>query len=211
MRAVEFRPGARQVVHHALFQFAKGGAVADLSGTDGKPGFAGAMPVRMVPAFAPAGDLGGWAVGTTPRFLPENLSLTLNKGSDFILQLHLHPTGKPETERSTIGLYFSDVPPPRKVREISAPGLFGALANIDIPAGEKAYVVKGTALTFADMRIYTALAHAHYLGKEIQGDRDAARTARHSRCSGSRTGISTGRIATSTNSRSICRRARRST
>ena len=65
------------------------------------------MPVRMVPAFAPAGDLGGWAVGTTPRFLPENLSWTMNKGSDFILQLHLHPTGKPEQERSTIGLYFA--------------------------------------------------------------------------------------------------------
>jgi len=122
----------------------------------------------MVPAFAPAGDLGGWAVGTTPHFLPENLSLTMNKGSDFIVQLHLHPTGKPERERSTIGLYFADAPPPRKVREISAPGLFGALANIDIPAGEKAYVVKGTARTWANMRIYSALAHAHYLGKEFK-------------------------------------------
>jgi mono/diheme cytochrome c family protein len=168
VRAVEFRPSARQVVHHALFQFAKATGVADLNGVDGKPGFAGAMPVRMVPAFAPAGDLGGWAVGTTPRFLPENLSLTMNKGSAFILQLHLHPTGKPEHERSTIGLYFSDTPAPRKVREISAPALFGALANIDIPAGETAYVVKGTARTFANMRVYTALAHAHYLGKEFK-------------------------------------------
>jgi mono/diheme cytochrome c family protein len=168
VRAVEFRPSARRVVHHALFQFARGGAVADLVGADGKPGFSSAMPVRMVPAFAPAGDLGGWAVGTTPRFLPENLSLTMNKGSDFILQLHLHPTGKPERERSTIGIYFADAPPPRKVREMSAPGLFGALANIDIPAGEKEYVVKGTARTFANMRVYTALAHAHYLGKEFK-------------------------------------------
>jgi mono/diheme cytochrome c family protein len=168
VRAVEFRPSARAVVHHALFQFIKGGSAADLSGADGKPGFSGGLPVRMVPAFAPAGDLGAWAVGTTPRFLPENLSLTMNKGSDFIVQLHLHPTGKPERERSTIGLYFADAPPPRKVREISAPGLFGALVNIDIPAGEKAYVVKGTARTFANMRIYTALAHAHYLGKEFK-------------------------------------------
>jgi len=168
VRAVEFRPGARQVVHHALFQFARGGAVAELIPTDGKPGFSGAMPVRMVPAFAPAGDLGGWAVGTTPRFMPENLSVTMNKGSDFILQLHLHPTGKPERERSTIGVYFADAPPPRKVREISAPGLFGALVNIDIPAGEPAYVIKGTARTFANMRVYSALAHAHYLGKEFK-------------------------------------------
>jgi hypothetical protein len=156
-------------VHHALFQFARGGAVADMGKSeDGKAGFGGAMPVRMVPAFAPAGDLGGWAVGTTPRFLPENLSWTMNKGSDFILQLHLHPTGKPEKERSTIGLYFATAPPPRKVRETMAPGLFGALANIDIPAGEKEYVVKGTARTFANLRAYSVLAHAHYLGKEMK-------------------------------------------
>jgi mono/diheme cytochrome c family protein len=168
IRAVEFRPGTRQVVHHALFSFARGSALAELSGADGKPGFSGAMPVRFVPAFAPAGDLGVWAVGATARFMPENLSVTMNKGSDFVLQLHLHPTGKPERERSTIGLYFAGAPPPRKIREISAPGLFGALANIDIPPGEKAYVVTGTARTFANMRIYSALAHAHYLGKEFK-------------------------------------------
>jgi len=168
VRAVEFRPGTRRVVHHAIFGFVKGGSTATLAGTDGKPGFGGAMLARMVPAFAPAGDLGGWAVGTTPAFLPENVSWTMNAGSDFVLQLHLHPTGKVETEKSTIALYFTNTPPPRKLRDISAPGLFGALANIDIPAGEKNYVVKGTARTFANMRVYSALAHAHYLGKEFK-------------------------------------------
>jgi mono/diheme cytochrome c family protein len=94
VRAVEFRPGTRRVVHHAIFGFVKGGSTATLAGTDGQPGFGGAMLARMVPAFAPAGDLGGWAVGTTPAFLPENVSWTMNAGSDFVLQLHLHPTGK---------------------------------------------------------------------------------------------------------------------
>jgi mono/diheme cytochrome c family protein len=168
IRAVEFRPSARQAVHHALFQFARGGAAAELNGAGGKPGFGGAMPARMVRAFAPAGGLGGWAVGTTPRFLPDNLSWTMNKGSDFVLQLHFHPTGKVERERSTIGLYFASAPPPRRVRDLSAPGLFGALANIDIPPGEKAYVVKGSARTFANMRAYSVLAHAHYLAKEFK-------------------------------------------
>jgi len=168
VRAVEFRPGTRRVVHHAIFGFVRSGSTASLTGTDGKPGFGGAMLARMVPAFAPAGDLGGWAVGTTPRFLPENLSWVMNKGSDFVLQLHLHPTGKAEQERSTVGLYFSNTPPPRKIRDLMAPGLFGALANIDIPAGEKNYVLKGTARTFANMRVYSALAHAHYLGKEFK-------------------------------------------
>jgi mono/diheme cytochrome c family protein len=168
VRAVEFRPSARRVVHHAIFQFARGGAATALDGKDGKAGFSGAMPAKMVQSLAPAGDLGGWAVGTTPRFMPENLSLTMNKGSDFVLQLHFHPTGKVEMERSTIGLYFASAPPPRKVRELSAPGLFGALSNIDIPPGEKDYVIKATARTWANMRFYNVLAHAHYLGKEFK-------------------------------------------
>jgi mono/diheme cytochrome c family protein len=168
IRAVEYRPSNRRVVHHAIFQFVRAGAVADLVGADGKPGFGGAMLARMVPAFAPAGDLGGWAVGGTPRFLPSDLKWTLNKNSDFVLQIHFHPTGKPETERSTIGLHFAAAPPVRKVRELSAPGFFGVLANIDIPAGEKNYEVTATARTFANLRAYSVMAHAHYLGKEMK-------------------------------------------
>ncbi len=168
IRGIEFRPGARRVVHHAILQYARGGSMADFVGKDGKPGFSSAMPVGILPAFAPNGNLGGWAVGTTPRLLPEELAWTIAKGSDLVLQIHFHPTGKPESERSTIGLYFSPTPPVRKVRDIGAPGAFGILANIDIPPGEKNYVVRGTMRTFANMRAYSVLAHAHYLGKEMK-------------------------------------------
>lgn len=166
--AIEFRPGNRRVVHHAIFGYVRGGSAAELEGADGKPGFGGAMPLGWVPAFRPSGNLGGWALGNTPRFQPDGLAWPIAKGSDLVVQLHLHPTGKPETERSTIGLYFAPASPARKVREIMAPGLFGALAKMDIPAGEKNYVVNGAARTFANMRVYSVMAHAHYLGKEMK-------------------------------------------
>jgi len=35
------------------------------------------------------------------------------QGFDFVLQLHMQPTGKPETVNPTIGLYFADRPPTR--------------------------------------------------------------------------------------------------
>jgi len=167
VRAIEFRPGARRVVHHALFSYVRGGSTASLS-RDGRPGFSGMMPVAFVPGFAPSGDLGGWAVGATPRFLPDGLAWPLAKGSDFVLQLHLHPTGKAEHERSRIGLYFTPTAPERKFREMGAPGLFGFLAGIDIPPGEKHYELKGTFNVFANMRAYAVIAHAHYLGKAIK-------------------------------------------
>ncbi|HEX2457841.1 MAG TPA: cytochrome c [Vicinamibacterales bacterium] len=168
VRAVEYRPSSRRVVHHALFGFIRGGAVTDIAGSDGQPGFRGLAPVAFFPGFAPAGELGGWAVGATPRFQPDGLSMALPKNSDFVLQLHFHPTGKPETERSRVGLYFADTPPDRKLMTPGVPGLFGLLANIDIPPGEKNYTIDGHLTLQADMRVYGADAHAHYLGKEMK-------------------------------------------
>ena len=168
VRAIEFRPAARQSVHHALFQYARGGSVKEFENRDGKPGFAGLAPIALLPGLAPSGELGGWAVGATPRFLPDGLAMPLAKGSDFVLQLHFHPTGKPEIEKSRIGLFFADKPPDRKMMNWGAPGLFGLLAGIDIPPGEKNFTITGRLEMKVDMRAIAVTAHAHYLGKEIK-------------------------------------------
>jgi mono/diheme cytochrome c family protein len=167
VRAIEFRPSARQVVHHALFQYVRGGSTEAL-GRDGRPGFGGSMPVTFVQRFSPSGDLGGWAVGTTPREYPDGLSLPLPKGSDLVLQMHFHPSGRVERERARVGLYFADAPPSRRVLTPAIPGLFGLVAGIDIPAGEKHYEIAGTMTLPIDVRVLSVAAHAHYLGKEIR-------------------------------------------
>jgi mono/diheme cytochrome c family protein len=170
VRAVEFRPSARRAVHHALFSFIRGGAVASLEGRGGQPGFGGAMPVALVPGFQPAGELGGWAVGTTPRDFPGGIARRLAKDSDLVVQMHFHPTGKPQVERSTIGIYFAAGPPDRRVFTPGIPGFFGLLAGIDIPPGEKAFTITGTYTVPRDMQALSIAAHAHYLGKEIKVD-----------------------------------------
>ena len=168
IRAVEFRPAARKAVHHALFQFARGGALANTDGADGRPGFNGLAPIPFFPGLAPAGELGGWTLGATPRFLPPGLARLLPKGSDLVLQLHFHPTGKVERERSTVGLYFADRPSERRIMTPAVPGLFGLLAKIDIPPGEKAYTITGRYDVLVDMHAISVDAHAHYLGKEMK-------------------------------------------
>jgi len=168
VRAVEFRPGTRKVVHHSVIHYVRGGSAAKIVSKDGKPGFGGAMPAGFIPAFAPAGEIGVWAVGTTPHVLPDGLAVPLPKGSDLVLQLHLHPTGKPETERAKIGLYFASAPPTRRIRELGVLGFFGLLAGIDIPPGEKNFSIKGSLTLPADMRVLSVMAHAHYLGKEFK-------------------------------------------
>ncbi|HVG72345.1 MAG TPA: hypothetical protein VM819_15630 [Vicinamibacterales bacterium] len=168
VRAVEFRPRARTVVHHALFAYVRAGAYSSIDGADGQPGFRGLAPIGANPAIAPAGPLGGWAVGATPRFLPEGLALPMSRGSDFVIQMHFHPTGKVEREKSTVGIYFADKAPDRMLRVLQLPGLFGIGQGIDIPAGEKNYVISRSATLPVDVRIFLTQPHAHYLGKEFK-------------------------------------------
>lgn len=168
VRAIEFRPGTPKVVHHSLIQYIRGGSAAKIVSADGRPGFRGAMPAGFIPTFAPAGELGIWAVGAMPHALPAGLATPLPKGSDLVVQLHLHPTGKPEMERAKVGIYFAPAAPARKIRELGAFGFFGLLSNIDIPPGEKNYTLKGSLMVRADMQILSVMAHAHYLGKEFK-------------------------------------------
>jgi Tol biopolymer transport system component/mono/diheme cytochrome c family protein len=168
VRGVEFHPGARKVVHHALFAAVGGGSLAALDGADGRPGFGGLSAVGIVGNQQQSTGLGGWAVGATPRMLPEGLAAQLPRGSDFLLQLHFHPSGKPETEKSLIGIYFTDAPPTRNVMTIGLPDLFGFGWGIDIPPGEKNYTITDSFTLPADVKVYSASAHAHYLARQMK-------------------------------------------
>src|SRR5262249_34838189 len=128
----EFRPGNRRVVHHALIFLDTTGRArrmaADAGGSS-YPCFGGA-------GFGGAGLVMGWAPGSTPLDPEPALSQPLRKTTDVVIQIHYHPSGKPEVDQSSIGLVFSG--PPTKGRALLA----AVNRNIDIPAGESHYVVK---------------------------------------------------------------------
>jgi hypothetical protein len=86
--------------------------------------------------------LGGWAVAATPMMFPDGVAVLLPKGSDFLLQMHFHLRGKPETEKSLIGQYFADKAPDKMLFTVELPALFGFGAGIDIPAGTKDYTLE---------------------------------------------------------------------
>jgi len=60
VKAVEFRPSARKVVHHSLFFLDTTGESRKHDGEDGKVGYNGGLDGTR---FAKSGRLGGWAVG----------------------------------------------------------------------------------------------------------------------------------------------------
>lgn len=163
VKAVEFRPGARSVVHHALFFLDTTGKAREYDAADPEPGYKGMG--RGNRQFTP---VGGWAVGSNVRALPEDLAYHYPKDADLVLQTHFHPTGKAEEEVSTVGIYFADKPPQRTFVGVQLPPAFGAISGIDIPAGTTNYLVKDSFTLPVDVQGFAVGAHAHYLGKEMK-------------------------------------------
>jgi hypothetical protein len=109
------------------------------------------------------GDLGAWAPGQRVRPLPEGTGYPLPRGADVLLQIHYHRSGRPETDRTSLGLYFAKKPVRRPFQGVvlSAPFLH-------IPAGEATYRVRGAIEVEQDCRLHALLPHMHALGKEVK-------------------------------------------
>ncbi len=164
IRAIEFRPGARGVMHHSLFKADTSGKARELDAQDEETGFGG-----MSAGVRNLVNLGGWAVGGNARIFPEEAPTLLPPNADFIFQSHFHPSGKVETELSAVGLYYADKPATRKRVSIQLPPLFGRGADIDIPAGEAEFKISEKFTLPAAVDLYSAGPHAHYIGKSFKG------------------------------------------
>ncbi len=104
--AIEHRPGNRRVVHHMLSYVDTSGAGRKRDEADPGPGYT----CFSGPGVEIHGDLGGWAPGNEPARLPDGVGRSLPRKADVIIQVHYHPSGKPEIDRSRIGLHFARKP-----------------------------------------------------------------------------------------------------
>jgi Flp pilus assembly protein TadD/mono/diheme cytochrome c family protein len=159
IRAWEFLPGSG-AVHHATMQFDPTRSSRRLDEQDPEPGYEGLVPHS---AMSPDGYFLGWQPGLTSNVAPAGMSWPLPTGADLILMMHLKPTGTPETIRTRLGLYFSDEQPklhPTLIRMTRQ--------HMDIPPGERGYVVTDSFALDVDADLYTIQPHAHLLAKEVK-------------------------------------------
>jgi mono/diheme cytochrome c family protein/thiol-disulfide isomerase/thioredoxin len=161
LTAIELRPSARAVVHHALYFSDNNRSARKLDGQDGQPGFEGM-------GFRGSGLIGAWAVGGTPEQLPDGLAMPLARGADLVVQTHFHPSGKVEQEQLTVGLYFAKQAPTRTLVTVSLPPAFGLFAGIDIPPGKAVYTVTDSFTLPTNVELVGCGAHAHYIGKSLR-------------------------------------------
>ncbi|MDB5294223.1 MAG: Copper type ascorbate-dependent monooxygenase, C-terminal domain protein [Phycisphaerales bacterium] len=160
VRAAEYRPRNRQVVHHAVLGSMKRDEAnrrlsAEPAGTG--PGFKSGL---NAPGDRLPGSPGIWVPGKDPLPLPDGYALPWPADRDLVLQLHLHPTGKPEDELSSVGLYLTDAPPTGRM---SAVVLMNS--QVDIPPGAVGHTLKSTKTIKSDVDVIGLFPHMHLIGR----------------------------------------------
>jgi Flp pilus assembly protein TadD len=163
VKAIEVRPGNARVFHHANVIIDRSRASRRRETTPGA-GFPGMDITVEEETFDPDGHFLSWKPGSEPVVEPDGMAWRADPGMDLVLNVHLRPTGKPETVSPMIGLYFTAQPQKK----------FPLLVQlehdqaIDIPPGEKDFQVGDDFRTPLDLNVLAIYPHAHYLGKLME-------------------------------------------
>jgi len=174
LQGLDVRPGNRKIVHHVIAYPDPGGKSVELDAKDPGPGytcFGGpGFDISTSVADVLAGRsymLGGWAPGARGYFAPESSGIKISGGANdrVVIQVHYHPTGEPETDRTSVGFYFAKTPVQKNL-------LLLPLVNttFTIPAGAKQHQVTQNFDVPSLMagKIVGVTPHMHLLGKQIK-------------------------------------------
>jgi tetratricopeptide (TPR) repeat protein len=163
LKAIEIRPGDKRVVHHANVLVDR---MQSARAQESSPGAGfGGMEIKIESeAFDPDSHFLFWKPGTAPYTEPDGMALRLDAGTDLVLNIHLQPSGKAEWIQPSLGLYFTEQPAT----------LFPMLLQLendrklDIPPGEKNFLVTDEFTLPEDVQLLAIYPHAHYVGKDLQ-------------------------------------------
>jgi thiol-disulfide isomerase/thioredoxin len=147
VKAVEARPGARQVVHHILvFVMAPGKETGDRYG-----GLAADWLCASVP-------------GMPPLAYPDGMAKFIPAGSKFLLQLHYTTNGTEVEDQSSVGLVFAD--PKMVKKEVSTDMV--ANPRLRIPPGAENFKVDAENVLDRDTLLLNYMPHTHVRGKAFR-------------------------------------------
>lgn len=162
VKAIEIRPGDKRLVHHANMLVDRQEVARKLEKEPGA-GFGG-MELRIESElFDPDSHFLFWKPGSVPYVEPDGLALRLDKGTDLILNTHMQPSGRPELVQPTIGIYFTDKPATLHPMLLQ----LECDSMLDIPAGDKNFVVSDEFTLPIDVDLMGIYPHAHYLGRDL--------------------------------------------
>lgn len=164
VKAVDIRPSVARALHHASIILDRSQAARRHETSPGS-GFPGMDLEIEETTFDPDGTFLAWKPGNVPAAEPDGMAWRATPGMDLVFNVHLRPSGKPEMVSPEIGLYFTDKPQSKFPMLVE----LERDASIDIPAGDRDYVVADDFRCPLDVKILAVYPHAHYLGKLLEG------------------------------------------
>jgi hypothetical protein len=138
VRAVEIRPSNREVTHHSV-----------IFATGGPSGFFDVLAV--------------WAVGTPPTQYPDGMGRWVRKGQRLSTNLHYHPNGTPQIDRTRVGLYFGKG---ELKKEVTA-ALAGNMA-FEIPPRAANHELRAAYVVDQDITVVSYFPHMHLRGRDMR-------------------------------------------
>lgn len=170
LKAMELRPGNKQIVHHALvFEDTSGKARENDAATpeygfDGFGGFAGddtedILSQKQFPGYVP---------GQKPIFYPDGLGQTISAGSDLVIQMHYAPWPVDEIDSSSINLFFAPENETfeREVRGHIMVPLFSVINELFAIYANQVKAFHGIWEIPEDISLIGLAPHMHLLGKD---------------------------------------------
>ena len=128
VRAVDVRPEASGIVHHARVLLDATGNARVADDEDPAPGYDGLIEDHG--AF-PRGHALDWAPGRSLIAPPASMAWPLGPGADVVLRVHLRLGSEPTTIQPEVGFYFAEEP-----ADVVSVSVLLAYRIVDIPAGE---------------------------------------------------------------------------
>ena len=143
VKAVEFKPGDRQVLHHIIaFTYGPGG-------------------VNQFDVLNQGIGMGAYAPGNAPNTFPDGVGYPLRAGGGLLLQMHYTTSGKESVDASEIAIYLHDEKPAKTVIGGSASDL-----NIKIPPYAGYHPMTASKVFPKDSYLTMLGPHMHYRGLE---------------------------------------------
>ncbi len=149
IRAVEIRPSNRVVTHHSVIFCVD--ADAATGGGRGSMVASGVFNVLAV-----------WAVGTPPTVYPEGMGRWVRKGQMLRTNLHYHPNGTAQVDRTRVGLYFGK----GELKKEVVAALAGNL-TFSIPPQAQNYELRAAYVADQDINVVSFFPHMHLRGQDM--------------------------------------------
>ncbi|MFT4518133.1 MAG: peroxiredoxin [Halioglobus sp.] len=145
IRAVEFSPGDKQVLHHVIAYLSSPTAKT----ADGRQ--SGASRDESIGGFAP---------GRPADIFRDDSGRLIPKGSNLLLQMHYTTSGKETVDETMVGLYIYDEPP-----KYVMSGVVSGQTRFLVPPQAKEHMLEGVEIIERDAYLYGMTPHMHFRGK----------------------------------------------